>query len=170
MVEPVRNSRDAEMFARRDLRDEPCDVPEILVLNDQVGGIMSVSDKPATLRAQMKHHEPIICFEPGIAKREGGCNRFVMDKSTTVRANMGDNQMAVCFAIKTKQIDMRTADNEAHPLDMNDDKEPQAVCYAIDQQGGKNNCSYAKDVMVTLCSDSHGTPHGVCYEKRDGED
>ena len=37
MVEPVRNSRDAEMFARRDLRDEPCDVPEILVLNDQGG-------------------------------------------------------------------------------------------------------------------------------------
>lgn len=45
---------------------------EVLVLNDQGGGIMSVSDKPSTLRAQMKHHEPIICFEPGIAKREGG--------------------------------------------------------------------------------------------------
>lgn len=45
-----------------------------------------------------------------------------------------------------------------------------AVCYAIDQQGGKGNCSYAKDIMVTLCSDSHGTPHGVCYEKKDGED
>lgn len=24
---------------------------------------MSVSDKPATLRAQMKHHEPIVCFQ-----------------------------------------------------------------------------------------------------------
>lgn len=107
-------------------------IKNILVLNDQGGGVMSVSDKPSTLRAQMKHHEPIICFEPGIAKREGGGNRFVMDKSPTVRANMGDNQMAVCFAIKTKQIDMRMAKNEAHPLDGNDDKEPQAVCYAID--------------------------------------
>jgi hypothetical protein len=44
----------------------------ILVLNDQGGGVMSVSDKPGTLRAQMKHHEPIICFEPGIARREVG--------------------------------------------------------------------------------------------------
>lgn len=76
------------------------------------------------------------------------------------------NQNYLCISVKTKQIDMRTADNKAHPLDGNDDKEPQAVCYAIDQQGGKSNCSYAKDVMVTLCSDSHGTPHGVCYEKK----
>lgn len=54
---------------------------------------MSVSDKPSTLRAQMKHHEPI-----------------------------------VCFAVKTKQVDMRTSEEIAHPLDSNDDKEPQAVC------------------------------------------
>lgn len=37
------------------------------------------------------------------------------------------------------------------------------VVYAIDQQGGKSNCGYAEDVMMTLCSDSHGTPHAVCY-------
>lgn len=37
------------------------------------------------------------------------------------------------------------------------------ICYAIDQQGGKSNAGYAEDVMMTLCSDSHGTPHGVCY-------
>ena len=37
------------------------------------------------------------------------------------------------------------------------------ICYAIDQQGGKGNCSYAKNVMMTLCSDSHGTPHALCY-------
>ena len=97
MVEPVRNSGDAEMLAERHLLDEHGTVCDVLVLNDQGGGIMSVSDKPATLRAQMKHHEPI-----------------------------------VCFAVKTKQIDMRTADNETHPLDSNDDKEPQVVCYAID--------------------------------------
>lgn len=66
----------------------------LLVLNDQGGGIMNVSDKPNTLRAQMKHHEPIICY-----------------------------------AVKTKQIDMRTEEGKAHPLDSNDDKEPQAVLY-----------------------------------------
>ena len=37
------------------------------------------------------------------------------------------------------------------------------ICYAIDQQGGKSNCGYAEDVMMTLCSDSHGTPHALCY-------
>lgn len=73
MVEPVRNSGDAaDPMWRRQHEGESGAVSEILVLNDQGGGIMSVSDKPATLRAQMKHHEPIICFEPGIAKRDGG--------------------------------------------------------------------------------------------------
>ena len=34
----------------------------VLCLNDQGGDIMSVGDKAATLRAQMKHHEPIVCM------------------------------------------------------------------------------------------------------------
>ena len=34
---------------------------------------------------------------------------------------------------------------------------------AIDQQGGKGGANYAIDVMPTLCSDSHGTPHAVAY-------
>ena len=36
--------------------------PSVLVLNDQGGSIMSVGDKPGTLREQMKHHEPIVCY------------------------------------------------------------------------------------------------------------
>jgi DNA (cytosine-5)-methyltransferase 1 len=38
-----------------------------------------------------------------------------------------------------------------------------AVVYAIDQQGGKGGANYAENIMPTLCSDSHGTPHGVAY-------
>jgi DNA (cytosine-5)-methyltransferase 1 len=38
-----------------------------------------------------------------------------------------------------------------------------AVCYALDQQGGKGGANYAENVMPTLCSDSHGTPHAVAY-------
>ncbi len=34
---------------------------------------------------------------------------------------------------------------------------------AIDQQGGKGGANYAVDVMPTICSDSHGTPHAVAY-------
>lgn len=41
--------------------------------------------------------------------------------------------------------------------------EQHSVCYGIDQQGGKSNCCYAENVMPTLCSDSHGTPHALCY-------
>lgn len=37
------------------------------------------------------------------------------------------------------------------------------ICYSIDQQGGKSNCGYAENIMMTLCSDSHGTPHALCY-------
>ena len=42
--------------------------------------------------------------------------------------------------------------------------EQHAVCYGIDQQGGKSNCGCAENVMPTLCSDSHGTPHAVCFQ------
>lgn len=38
------------------------DINNPIVLNDQGGGVMNVSDIPSTLRAQMKHHEPIICY------------------------------------------------------------------------------------------------------------
>lgn len=34
--------------------------------------------------------------------------------------------------------------------------------YGIDQQGGKGGANYTEDVAPTICSDSHGTPHGVC--------
>jgi DNA (cytosine-5)-methyltransferase 1 len=38
-----------------------------------------------------------------------------------------------------------------------------SVAYALDQQGGKGGANYAENVMPTLCSDSHGTPHAVAY-------
>ena len=41
---------------------------------------------------------------------------------------------------------------------------PGAVAYAIDQQGGKGGANFAENVMPTLCSDSHGTPHAVAYQ------
>ena len=61
---------------------------------------MEVSeDVTATLRAQDHGHPPVICFEPGIAKREGNSSRFVKDVCCTLRAEMGDNQPAVAYAI-----------------------------------------------------------------------
>ena len=43
----------------------------------------------------------------------------------------------------------------------------EATAYAIDQQGGKGGANFAKNVMPTLCSDSHGTPHAVAYTMQD---
>lgn len=48
--------------------------------------------------------------------------------------------------------------------------EQHSTCYAIDQQGGKGNCCYAENVMPTICSDSHGTPHALCYWKQVNND
>ena len=80
----------------------------MMILNDQGGGVMYVSeDIVSTLRAQMKHHEPVICFEPGIAKREGSDSRFVKNKCWTLRADMGDNQPAVCYAVDSHPMDSR---------------------------------------------------------------
>ena len=45
---------------------------------------------------------------------------------------------------------------------MSGNNQPVTV-YALDQQGGKGGANYAENVMPTLCSDSHGTPHGVAY-------
>ena len=39
--------------------------------------------------------------------------------------------------------------------------EVHAVCYALDQQGGKGGANYLKEVCPTILSDSHGTPHAV---------
>ena len=43
-----------------------------------------------------------------------------------------------------------------------------AVCvvYALDQQGGKGGANYLTNVCPTILSDSHGTPHAVCYDAR----
>lgn len=44
-----------------------------------------------------------------------------------------------------------------------DDRAGDGEVIAIDQQGGKGGANYAIDVMPTMCSDSHGTPHAVAY-------
>ena len=53
--------------------------------------------------------------------------------------------------------------NTLNTFDQGEARANEVVVYAIDQQGGKGGANYAEDVMPTLCSDSHGTPHGVVY-------
>ena len=75
--------------------------PTLLILNDQGGSVMDVSeDVTATLRAQDHGHPPVVCFEPGIMSRDCSAgNRAYVDVCSTLRAQMGDNQPAICYAI-----------------------------------------------------------------------
>lgn len=70
--------------------------PQAVVLNDQGGQQMNISeDVTATQRSQEHGHQPIV-FEPGIMSRVGG---HIYDDGVagTVRANAGDNHQAVCL-------------------------------------------------------------------------
>ena len=72
----------------------------------------------------------VICFEPGIAKREGGESRFVINKSTTLRAEMGDNKPAICYAI-VKLKDDGNPHNGIHKT---------SVSSTLDLNGANPNC------------------------------
>ena len=114
---------------------------KVIVLNDQGGRVMSVSDIPSTLRAESHQHEPVICFEPGIVKREGSDSRFVNGMCGTLRADMGDNQPAVCFNRDTVYVfkeragcpgggkGILIAEDKAFTLATNFNG---AICYAVD--------------------------------------
>lgn len=73
----------------------------------------------------------------------------------------------ICYAIEGNIVDRTSAKNgkgwceNVCPTLNTQDRH--AIVIALDQQGGKGNCNYMEDIMPTLLSDSHGTPHGVCY-------
>ena len=76
--------------------------PKLLVLNDQGGASLNVSEGVSgCLRAQEHGHQPVVCFEPGIMSRDCSAgNRAYVDVRSTLRAQMGDNRPAVCYEDK----------------------------------------------------------------------
>lgn len=74
----------------------------------------------------------------------------------------------ICYSIEGNVVDRVSSKNgkgyceNVSPTLNTQDRH--AVVFAIDQQGGKGNCSYAEDIMPTLLSDSHGTPHALCFQ------
>lgn len=112
----------------------------IVILNDQGGSVMDTSeDVTSTLRAQDHGHPPVVCFEPGIAKREGSNSRFVHNVCGTLRAEMLDNQPAVCYAID-------------HVVTTGGNCTAQGPCYY-------------KDICPT---EKASGVHAVCYEVNNG--
>ena len=146
------------------------------ILDDQGGSQISVRNdgKCPTLRAEAHGNVPcVVALEPGIAAREGG--HIYEGVSGTLRANAGDNQMAVAYGVvyALDRASFNQGENAQYDFEITDSgvnstivaKGPSAVCYAIDQQGGKSGANYAENVMPTMCSDSHGTPHAVAYQE-----
>ena len=87
--------------------------------------------------------------------RGGGGECYVMEPfCKSRRAKSADD------ATTWKHADVA---NTLNTFDQGETRANEVVVYAIDQQGGKGGANYAEDVMPTLCSDSHGTPHGVAY-------
>ena len=78
------------------------------------------------------HNLPVICFEPGIARREGSDSRFLSDISVPLRAQMGDNKPAVCYTMNERQISMMVRSNTANTIAATDYKGVQIVCYESD--------------------------------------
>lgn len=143
----------------------------LICLNDQGGDIMNVSEEStATLRAQDHGHPPVVCFEPGILRRDCSAgNRAYIDICSTLRAQMGDNQPAVCYSVNSKQYGMTLAENQCNTLAANDFKEPQIVCYAIDHviTTGGNCTAQGPCVYKDICpTEKAAGVHAVCYEVR----
>ena len=97
-------------------------------------GILIGEDRSFTLATNFNG---AICFEPGIAKREGSNSRFVKDMSPTLRANAGDNQVAVCYAVNSdvyvmseRQISMMVTKNVSNSIVSTDYKGSQVICMA----------------------------------------
>lgn len=84
------------------------------------------------------------------------------------------HEHGVCYALEGNTVDRESEKNGkgfcegVSPTLNTQDKH--AVCYGIDQQGGKGGGNYQEDVSPTLCSDSHGTPHAVCFQQNQREE
>ena len=113
----------------------------------------------------------VLSLEPGAASRVGG-HIYDDNISGSLRAKAGDNQMSVCYGadIRNGKLDeeingtLQAKSSGGWTANSN-----QVVCYGIDQQGGKGNAGFTEDVSPTVLSDSHGTPHAVCYELSEEE-
>ncbi len=141
----------------------------LIVLNDMGGSVMNVSNIPCTLRSQMKHHEPIICFEPGIAKREGSDSRFVTGKSPTLRANAGDNQVAVCYAIEGNVVDRVSSKNgkgwceDVTPTLNTQDRH--AICFQLCGDRDNPSVSVSDNAYCIPANPMSDRGQAVCYKK-----
>ena len=103
----------------------------------------------------------VICFEAGIASREGG--HIYENVCGTLRANAGDNHPTVAYVYDArgngdgKTVCIITGDHCNRVTDY-------TPVIAIDQGGGKSQANVQEDLSPTLTC-THGGEPAVCYEK-----
>lgn len=101
------------------------------------------------------------------------------DISPTIESGAGDggnNLPMVMDALPFDTTQITSPDNwskpnpgdPCHPLAAT--AHPPAVCYGIDQQGGKGGANYTEEVSPPILSDSHGTPHAIAYTQNQREE
>ncbi len=106
--------------------------------------------------------------EPTMIEMTSTKNTIIEDGiscTLTARMGTGGNQVNAVLPFDTTQV--------THPANYSNPKfgdpchplaagaHPPAVCYGIDQQGGKGGANFTVDVAPPILSDSHGTPHAV---------
>ena len=69
---------------------------------------------------------------------------------------------AVCYTIDEKCANTYVWEEQANTLAARDYKQPQAVCYSVDQGGGKSACNVTEGQAPTLTC-THGGEPAVCY-------
>ncbi len=132
------------------------------------------AEQSPTLRANMGDNQPVIAFSQN--QREEV--RDLGDKAGALAAEAGAHQQTYVaqpvIALQANGIDRADTagcngcgwrENESYTLNTID---RHAGCYGIDQQGGKGGANFAENTMPPMCSDSHGTPHAVCYQESVG--
>ena len=85
------------------IRSDSDHVP-VVCLNFQgskSNNVVTDDGKCYSLNAMHGHDVHVVCFEPGILRRDCSAgNRAYIDICSTLRAQMGDNQPAVCYETK----------------------------------------------------------------------
>ena len=126
----------------------------------------------------------VYCFEPGVAKRLGG---YVWEGlAPTLRTEVGDNRPSVAYTVKIRsgcegggnvpmvlaldRASYNQGKNAQYDFEVSDKginsplvaKGPGAVCYSVDQGGGKSSVDVREDKAPTLTTTHDGAP-AVCY-------
>ena len=139
---------------------------KMLILNDMGGEVMSVSeDITCTLRSQMKHHEPIVCFQQN--QREEVRNMGEQTGALTAESGM-HNTNYICYSFepgiaKREGSDSRFVKDKSPTLRANAGDNQVAVCFQL--CGDRDNPSVSTSDIAYCIPANPMSDRGqaVCY-------